>query len=400
MQWASAVSERASLAVALEEACSLVGAQLGPGPEPDLVIVFASHQHDLLSAPLGPQLHRRFPHAAIIGCTGAGVIGGGHEVEGAAGLSITAARLPGVSLRTFHLLADELPSPDAPPDAWAERTGVPLDAGPHFLILSDPFSLDPEALVAGLDYAWPGAAKIGGLASGGRGPRTHALYQGDLLFREGAVGVALWGDVVVDTVVAQGCRPLGEPVRVTAAAGPMLLGLDGRSPVEVLQELFSAAGPRDQELMQRNLFIGIAADALGLEPGPDEYLVRNLTGIDPKRGALTVGAHLHEGQVVRFHVRDADTSTEDLRQALTRYVRTAAGRAPAGALLFSCTGRGRYLYGEGDHDSGIFRELVAGAGDGLPLGGFFCNGEIGPVAGATHLHAYTSSFGIFRPRSG
>ena len=30
-----------------------------------------------------------------------------------------------------------------------------------------------------------------------------------------------------------------------------------------------------------------------------------------------------------------------------------------------------------------------------PLGGFFCNGEIGPVAGTTHLHGYTSAFGLF-----
>jgi small ligand-binding sensory domain FIST len=397
MEWASAVSERASLAVALEEACSLLDAAWGPGAAPDLVIAFASPHHDLLSTPLGPRLRRRFPGARVLGCTGAGVIGGGHEVEGGPGLSLTAARLPQVHLHTFHLLADQLPSPDAPPDAWAERLGVPLDAAPHFLLLADPFSLDSEALVAGLDYAWPGAAKIGGLASGGRGPRTHALYQDDLLFREGVVGVALWGDVVVDTVVAQGCRPVGERLRVSAAVGPLLMGLDGRSPVDVLGEIFRAASPRDQELMQRNLFIGIAADALGLEPGAGDYLVRNLTGVDPKRGALTVGAHLHEGQEVRFHVRDAQTSAEDLRDALARYAHAAAGEPATGAVLFSCTGRGRLLYGEGDHDSGLFRALM---GEGaVPLGGFFCNGEIGPVGGATHLHTYTSSFGIFRPRS-
>jgi hypothetical protein len=34
----------------------------------------------------------------------------------------------------------------------------------------------------------------------------------------------------------------------------------------------------------------------------------------------------------------------------------------------------------------------------VPVGGFFCNGEIGPVGGTTFLHGYTSSFGLFRPR--
>jgi small ligand-binding sensory domain FIST len=53
-----------------------------------------------------------------------------------------------------------------------------------------------------------------------------------------------------------------------------------------------------------------------------------------------------------------------------------------------------HLYGAPDHDTDAFRRR---AGD-VPLGGFFCNGEIGPVHGTTYLHGYTSAFGLFRPR--
>ncbi|MBI4424187.1 MAG: hypothetical protein HY554_10695, partial [Elusimicrobia bacterium] len=53
---------------------------------------------------------------------------------------------------------------------------------------------------------------------------------------------------------------------------------------------------------------------------------------------------------------------------------------------------GKKLYGRSGHDSELFEKKL-----GLPLGGFFCNGEIGPVEGATHLHGYTSCFGIIRP---
>jgi len=98
---------------------------------------------------------------------------------------------------------------------------------------------------------------------------------------------------------------------------------------------------------------------------------------------------------VQFHVRDAGTSAGDLRLSLSNYSAAAGERSPAGALLFQCTGRGSFLYGRPDHDTEMFSNLV---GD-LPLGGFFCAGEIGPVAGTTHLHAYTSSFGIFRQRT-
>lgn len=53
------------------------------------------------------------------------------------------------------------------------------------------------------------------------------------------------------------------------------------------------------------------------------------------------------------------------------------------------------MYGEKDHDSKAFHALV---GD-VPLAGFFCNGEIGPVGGTTYVHGFTSCFGCFRAKS-
>ena len=102
---------------------------------------------------------------------------------------------------------------------------------------------------------------------------------------------------------------------------------------------------------------------------------------------------LREGQLVQFHLRDKDMSSEDLRLVLNRYKAKEHSKKAAGALLFSCLGRGQYLYGKPNHDSDMFRDQL---GD-IPLGGFFCNGEIGPVGKPTFLHGYTSSFGIFHP---
>ena len=62
--------------------------------------------------------------------------------------------------------------------------------------------------------------------------------------------------------------------------------------------------------------------------------------------------------------------------------------------MFSCMGRGRDLYGEPDVDSHLFQRRFGAT----PFGGFFCNGEIGPVNGSTYLHGYTSCFGLFGPR--
>ena len=92
---------------------------------------------------------------------------------------------------------------------------------------------------------------------------------------------------------------------------------------------------------------------------------------------MAVGEMLHEGQRVQFHLRDAITSAEDLSSLLTRYADEERGRLNEGALLFSCLGRGQYLYGRPDHDTDMFRDKVGS----IPLGGFFCNGEIGQVGG-------------------
>ncbi|MCH8847442.1 MAG: FIST C-terminal domain-containing protein [Chloroflexi bacterium] len=396
MRWASHVSERASWDEALAECADGVTTALGAGVDPDLVAVFASPHHGGADQQLLDATRARFPGASIVGCSGAGVIGGGHEVEDAPGLSLTVGSLPDVTLRGFHLRGEDLPSADAPPEAWAERIGVPLDADPAFVLLADPFTFDTDALLAGLDYAFPGAVKIGGLASGGSGPGDpQALFLNETAYRDGAVGMALFGNVVVDTVVAQGCRPIGEPMRITGAERNVLLSLDGEPPVQKLQELYERSSERDRGLVKRNLFMGIAMDPLLETVQAGDFLIRNVVGMDPQRGVLAVGAQLREGQLVQFHVRDADTSAEDLRLALASYRSAAGDRSPAGVLLFSCTGRGRHLYGQVDHDTGIFDELVGS----MPLGGFFCNGEIGPVASTTYLHGYTSSFAIFRART-
>jgi len=124
-----------------------------------------------------------------------------------------------------------------------------------------------------------------------------------------------------------------------------------------------------------------------------DFLVRNLVGLDEDRGILLIGAIMREGTIVQFHLRDAATSAADL-SAMLAELPADVRRDVRGSLLFSCLGRGRHLYGRPDHDTDLFRRHLGE----VPLGGFFCNGEIGPVQGRTFLHGYTSSFGLFRPR--
>jgi small ligand-binding sensory domain FIST len=395
MRWASAISTHPSALEAIDDCSQHIRRRLGQGVEPHLILLFVSpHYHDEWER-RGTDLVRRFPQATIIGCSGAGVIGAGQEEESSPAISLTAGHLPHVKIASFHIPAHDMPSPDAPPDAWHAQVGVPPEVSPQFLLLIEPFSTPSDAVLEGLDFAFPASVKIGGLASGGLRPGSHALFLNDRIHFEGVVGVALSGNLIIDTVVAQGCRPVGHPMRITKAEGSQLLSVDDERPMVALQRLYEQLSPSDQSLVRRNLFLGIAMDPLQEHTELGDFLIRNLVGGDPDLGTLIVGAALSEGQIVQFHIRDAVTSREDLTRCLEGYVAQARGQPAEGAVLFSCTGRGQGLYGQPNHDSDLFQGLVGE----LPLGGFFSNGEIGPVGGSTYLHSYTSSFGVIRPRS-
>jgi small ligand-binding sensory domain FIST len=214
------------------------------------------------------------------------------------------------------------------------------------------------------------------------------------MYRAGLVGVAMCGDIEVDTIVAQGCRPIGEPMFVTGCQRNIVRELDGRPALKVLQELYQHLEARDQELFRHSLFLGIVMDESRQQYRQGDFLIRNIVGMDSATGALAIGAMLRESLVVQFHLRDAETSAEDLDELLARHARGGHGRGVEGSLLFSCLGRGAALYGRPDHDSEVFRRRLGE----IPLGGFFCNGEIGPLHGSTFLHGYTSAFGLFRSR--
>ena len=393
MRWGSAVSDSGSLTEAIEHASEVVLEQLDRRSA-DLVMVFVSYQHAPSYYSVIELLRHQFGDAVIVGCSGAGVIGGGSEVERRPGVAIAAASLPGVSITPFHISQDDLPTPDSPPEPWVNLIGVPVEDEPSLILMPDPFSLEAERLISGLDYAYPNSPKIGGLASGGSQDTPHALFLGGKTHRLGAVGVALTGDIEIDTIVAQGCRPVGQPMVITECEKNVIKKLGDKTPLEVLKDLFSTGDEQDRWLMRRALHIGVVMDRLATNFGAGDFLIRNVMGLDEDTGSLIVGENLQEGQIVQFHLRDAEAAREDLTAMLDRYTEENPQRDPEAALLFSCVGRGQHLFRRPNHDTELFEEMVAR----VPLTGFFCNGEIGPVGGATHLHGYTSSFALIRRR--
>lgn len=392
MKWASTLARAATLETCAEAAAEEIKQDLGG--DPDLLLAFVAPAFREHYRELPEHIARLLKAQVFAGCSASGLIGGGLELEQEAALVLVGARLPDVTIKGFHIEDDALPDPDAAPGKWEELVGVPAAGEPHFILLPDPFSFRIDSLAQGLDYAYPGSVKIGGLASGAHNPGKNALFLNKEVFKGGAVGVVLSGNIKVDSIVAQGCRPVGPTFRVSKCMNNILLELDGKPALQALYEVLEKMSKKEQELAKYSLFLGVVMDEFKEEFGHGDFLIRNILGLEPNSGALLVGEVLRTERTVQFHLRDAETSSDDLRMMLKRYKEKSTA-SPEGALLFSCLGRGEHLYGIPNHDSDCFKDYLGP----IPLGGFFCNGEIGPVGGNTFLHGYTSSFGLFSPKN-
>ncbi|MBD2143404.1 FIST C-terminal domain-containing protein [Anabaena sp. FACHB-1250] len=398
MQWTNALSTRSSLEAAINDVVEQAVASL-TAPA-DLGLVFISSAFMSEYTRLLPLLAEKLSVPVLIGCSAGGVIGRKQtgkteEIEAEPALSLTLAHLPGVKIRPFHILAEELPDSDSSPNAWIDLVGVPPSPVPQFILLSSPFGSATNDLLQGLDFAYPGSVVVGGQASSGFMNGPVGLFCNDKLCREGTIGIALTGNIVLDTIVSQGCRPIGQPLQVTKAERNIILELDEKVPLMVLRNLISSLSEEDRTLAQHSLFVGLAMDEFRMNLHSGDFLIRNILGVDPKAGAIAISDRIRAGQRLQFHLREAEASSQDLENLLQEYQNeneNTSQPSPVGALMFTCLGRGTGLYGQPNFDSQLFSRYL----HDIPMGGCFCGGEIGPVSGRTFLHGYTSVFAICR----
>ena len=385
-RFASASFIGGALPDALDRAADQVAAGL-EGATPDVAFLFASPAYGGEIAEAGARLRRRLGARHVIGSTAIGVIETAGEHERGPGLAILAGTLPGARLQPFELRHDQLLTMNDPEELRA-AVGLPESAAPVFIALADPFTLDADLLLHRLQQGYPGARAVGGLASGGTRPGTHMLYMGDEVSLFGAVGLAICG-ARVRTVVSQGCRPVGRRFVITRADRNKVLALSGQPALSAIQDAVSGLPERDQELARTSLLIGRAAHEAREDFGRGDFVIRNLMGVIPDEDAVVVGDKVRVGQTVQLQLRDGQTAAEDLDLAFAQAVE--AGGPPAAALVFSCAGRGKHLFGVDNHDVSA---LLRHAGN-VPTAGFFCNGEIGDVGGSNFVHGFTVAAALF-----
>lgn len=356
-----------------------------PAPSVELGVVFLSPRWAARAADVLDilRVHARIPR--LVGCSAHGAVANGREHEEMDGLVLALHHMPGASIEVAHLPAEALPGEDEP-GRWPSLPGPCRGA----LAFADPFQTHNDGWLSAWNRDFPSVPVVGGLASGLGTTDACQLYVDGDVHDDGVVLVMVGGAFSVVPMVSQGCTPIGDPWTITRAERNVIFGIANRPAYSVLVDTFNALSEEERQRAQNNLMVGFASAEDRPEHGAGDFLVRNLLGVDPRHGALAVGAVARPGQTLQFQRRDAEAASADLARCLERTRVLLAGRRPVGGVLFSCCGRGQGLFGKPDHDATLIQEHLGP----LPLTGLLANGEIGPVGSSCHLHGYTASLAL------
>jgi small ligand-binding sensory domain FIST len=379
----SGLSQHPEVRVGAAEAASAARAGIG-GEDADLAFVFASGAHLAAPETLLEAIHEELSPDALVGCGAGGVVGAGLEVESGTAVAVWAATLGGGSAETFHVHVE-------PEGEGFSVEGLPSPVGASAIVLlADPYSFPTDRVLQEIGRVAPGVPVLGGLSSARTLDGDSALLCDTRVVSGGAVGARM-EDVEVLPCVSQGAVPVGPSLTVTAADGHVIRSLDDRPALEALRDVVDDLTTAERGMIAGGLLLGLCVAEGGPDRGDDEYLVRGLLGADPEAGTVAVGNAICIGNRVRLHARDAGSADLDLRTELGLR-REALGDTPAaGALMFTCNGRGIGMFGVAHHDVSLLaRELGA-----VPAAGFFAAGEIGPVGGQPFLHGFTATVAVF-----
>ena len=380
---AAALSRHPVVAHATGEVVGSIVEQLGEAP--DLAVVFADVARtgalDDVVATIGTLVRPR----VLFGATASMVAGTHHEVEDGPAIALLAARFPegagdAVPVRLQSIETDEGAAVLGLPDVGFDERAL--------ILLADPFSLRVDLVLDAFASSTPNLTVVGGLASAARAPGGNRLVLDGRLHVDGAVGVLLPPGLDVRAIVSQGCRPIGDPMVVTKSAGSLIEELASEPALARLLRMIEGLSADDRALAAQGLHLGMVIDERKDTFGPGDFLVRNVLGAVRERDAIAVGSEVPVGAVVQFQVRDAGTADDELRTLLY-------GVDAAGALLFTCNGRGTALFGEADHDAAAVADVSADA-----LAGMACAGEVGPIGDRAFLHGYTASVLLFESGEG
>ncbi len=316
----------------------------------------------------------------VVGCTTTGEIAG--PEAGSGHLVAVALGGPGFTVRTsVGDLADG--SRVAGETAAACVAGVKDSPHRTLLLLCDGFAGGRSEIVRGA-YSVAGASVplVGGCAGDELTMTgTFQIHNGTVLTGV-VIGVALGSTGPMGVGIGHGWEKVGEPIVVTESDGERILRLDD---VPALDHYLASVGTPRESYDDPEVWRALAlVHPFGLtRPGGEE--IRAILAFDDANRAL-VCADVPQGTVVSVMDGDAATVGAGTRTACDEALDGLGGVPAIGAIAFDCAAR-RIVLG----DEGIAHEAVEMSErlGGVPLAGFYTQGEFARTQGTRGVHNAT-----------
>ncbi|UCH53241.1 MAG: FIST C-terminal domain-containing protein [Pseudomonadota bacterium] len=245
----------------------------------------------------------------------------------------------------------------------------------------------PSGLTAEwLDVTSP---RIGAVSGDIFGHGPFRVWSGGRVVEAGAVEAVMTG-VRGAIAASQGVRALTAPIEIAEAQGYELKRLGGYPAFSVLMKSLPQAVRQLEQIPLHMLMGAITFGDPNTAIRDGRYRLNHIVAANPSEQTLTLSQRPNRGERLFWAMRDALAAERDMRTSLAR-TRTDLGEDPQFALLFPCMGRGPQFFGNRDRDL----ELLKSRFPGLPVIGFYGNGEIGPLDGVNHLYQYSAIVGLF-----
>ncbi len=296
---------------------------------------------------------------------------------GTCGIGIAAGRAQYFDMPALSVMVATIPRDQYAIVTTGQDAALPFE--PWFGVMhGNPQAPDLPEQVA--DFAGHnGGFWVGGLAA------SRATYP---MIARGVSDSAISGAVLsaavgVQTALSQGCTPIGPMHEITRSQENLIVELDGRPAFEVFREEIGELLARNMERIPGFIFAGLPVSGADTE----DYMVRDIVGIDPGQGLVAIGDMAETGGRIMFCRRDGASAVADMEAMLDRLEKRLDGKVPRGALYYSCLGRGPAMFGEERTEL----DMIAERFGELPLTGFFCNGEISNA----RLYTYTGVLSLF-----
>jgi len=243
-----------------------------------------------------------------------------------------------------------------------------------------------------LNSAWikaPGQ-RFGGVSGDATGQGPFKVWCGGKVSANGRCETRLHGAHGV-VGVSQGVRALTTPMEITQVSGYDVVTLTSQPALSVLARELPLEVREQNHLPLHLILAGVIFGEPENAIREGRYRLSPVISTNADDRSVTLSTRLAPGERMFWALRQPLAAERDMRLTIDR-VEKQLDAKPDFGLFFPCMGRGPYFYGGIDRDL----ELLKGRFPGLPLIGFYGNGEIGPLDGSNDLFQYSGVLGLFQ----